>query len=271
MNISLERRGSGSPLLLLHGIGHRWQAWEPVLDRLAEAHDVIAVDLPGFGNSPSLPSPYSVEAALEATVDSLRSMGITRPHIAGNSLGGMLALELASAGHASSVTALSPAGFWRTARGRAWALRVLGMIRTTGRLSPRAQRTVMSIKPFRLASGSLLFGHPSRVPLDAMLDDLAAMAAAPGFDEVARAGRDYFFGSVAPQVPVTIAWGTRDRILWPVQAKRAAELLPLALQVSLPACGHVPMYDEPELVARTILETCARAEAAAGEGAARPA
>lgn len=264
MTISLERRGSGSPLVLLHGIGHRWQAWEPVLDRLAREHDVIAIDLPGFGNSPSLPRPYSVEAALEATVDSLKSMGITRPHIAGNSLGGMLALELASAGHASSVTALSPAGFWRTARGRAWALRVLGTIRTTGRLAPDVQRRIMSVRPFRLASASLLFGRPSRVPLEVMLGDLAAMAAAPGFDDVAMAGRDYSFACPAPEVPVTIAWGTRDRILWPVQAKRSAQLLPAAVQVALPRCGHVPMYDEPELVARTILDTCARAEQAGG-------
>ncbi|MFD1048194.1 alpha/beta fold hydrolase, partial [Kibdelosporangium lantanae] len=63
MEINYERRGSGTPLVLLHGIGHRWQAWEPVLDRLALHHDVIAVDLPGFGLSPSLPEPYSVDAA----------------------------------------------------------------------------------------------------------------------------------------------------------------------------------------------------------------
>jgi pimeloyl-ACP methyl ester carboxylesterase len=258
MNVSYERRGSGTPLVLLHGIGHRWQAWEPVLDRLALHHDVIAVDLPGFGNSPSLPEPYSVPAAVEAAVESFKSLGISRPHIAGNSLGGMLALELASAGHARSVTALSPAGFWTSGRGRAWALRMLSMIRSTGRMSPRAQAAVMNRKSVRLASGSLLFGHPSRVPLEVMLSDLAAMAAAPGFDAVARAGREYFFASPPPSVPVTIAWGTRDRILWPNQARRAAELLPEARQVSLPGCGHVPMHDEPELVARTILETCAQ-------------
>ncbi|RSM67657.1 alpha/beta hydrolase [Kibdelosporangium aridum] len=258
MNISYERRGSGSPLVLLHGIGHRWQAWEPVLDRLAQSHDVIAMDLPGFGLSPCLPEPYTVAAAVDAAVDTFKSLGITRPHMAGNSLGGMLALELASAGHASSVTALAPAGFWTTARGRAWALRVLTMIRATGRLSERTRVAVMSRKSLRLASGSLLFGHPSRVPLEVMLADLASMAAAPGFDSVARAGRDYFYRSPAPTVPVTVAWGTRDRILWPTQARRAAQLLPEARHVTLPGCGHVPMHDEPELVARTILETCAK-------------
>ncbi|HCU52375.1 MAG TPA: alpha/beta hydrolase, partial [Micromonosporaceae bacterium] len=48
----MQRRGSGSPLVLIHGIGHRWQAWEPVLDELAEHHEVLAIDLPGFGKSP---------------------------------------------------------------------------------------------------------------------------------------------------------------------------------------------------------------------------
>ncbi|MBP2320894.1 pimeloyl-ACP methyl ester carboxylesterase [Kibdelosporangium banguiense] len=259
MKISYTRRGSGSPLVLLHGIGHRWQAWQPVLDKLATAHDVIALDLPGFGNSPSLPEPYSVSAAVEAAVETFREFGIERPHLAGNSLGGMLALELASAGHASSVTALAPAGFWSSARARSWALRMLSVIRASGRLPERTRVAVMSRKSLRMASGSLLFGHPSRVPVEAMLGDLAAMAAAPGFDAVARAGRDYFFTSSAPTVPVTVAWGTRDRILWPSQARRAAMLLPAAKHVSLPGCGHVPMHDEPEVVARLILETCAQA------------
>jgi pimeloyl-ACP methyl ester carboxylesterase len=259
MRLNYERRGTGTPLVLLHGIGHRWQAWSPVLDRLALHHDVIAVDLPGFGLSSALPEPYSVEAAIEATVEMFASLGLDRPHLAGNSLGGMLSLELGSAGHARSVTALAPAGFWATPRARNWALRTLAMIRATGKMSDRTRTAVMSRKPFRMAGGSLLFGHPSRVPVEAMLGDLAAMAAAPGFDSVARAGRDYLYRASAPTVPVTVAWGTRDRILWPSQARRAADLLPTARHVSLPGCGHVPMHDEPELVARTILETCALA------------
>lgn len=246
-------------MVLLHGIGHRWQAWEPVMDRLAASHDVIAMDLPGFGLSPSLPEPYTVAAAVDAAVDKFKTLGIDKPHIAGNSLGGMLALELASAGHASSVTALAPAGFWTTPRARSWALGLLTMIRATARWPERTRVAVMSRKSLRMASGSLLFGHPSRVPVEVMLADLASMAAAPGFDAVARAGREYFFRSVAPTVPVTVAWGTRDRILWPTQARRAAQLLPEARHVTLPRCGHVPMHDEPELVARTILETCIRA------------
>src|SRR5438093_8851403 len=121
IEVSYERRGQGSPLVLLHGIGHRWQAWEPVLDLLAEQHDVIAVDLPGFGASPLVAErEYTMPGAVEIAAEMFASFGLDRPHVAGNSLGGVLSLELASRGLARSATALAPAGFW-SASDRAWA------------------------------------------------------------------------------------------------------------------------------------------------------
>lgn len=256
IEVAFERRGSGSPLVLLHGIGHRWQAWEPVLDRLAAAHDVIAVDLPGFGRSPLLPegNGYDLPSVVRACADIFADLGLSRPHVAGNSLGGVLGLELASRGLVSSATALAPAGFW-TPRGRAWALWVLRTIRLTGRL-PGGSR-LLRRKHVRLVAGSLLYGHPSRMTAEIMLADLVSMVGSPAFDLVAAAGRNYAYASPPPSVPVTVAWGTRDRILWPRQARRAAELLPRARHVWLYRCGHVPMIDEPELVASLIIDTCA--------------
>jgi pimeloyl-ACP methyl ester carboxylesterase len=96
-----------------------------------------------------------------------------------------------------------------------------------------------------------------------MLADLASMVGAAGFDLVAAAGRDYEFASPPPSVPVTVAWGTRDRILWPRQARRAAGLLPRARHVWLPGAGHVPMIDAPSEVASLILQTCASVPARA--------
>jgi len=260
IEVAFERRGSGEPLVLLHGIGHRWQAWSPVLDRLAERYDVIAVDLPGFGTSPLLPEGrgYDMPAAVETTRDMFTALGIERPHVAGNSLGGVLSLELASHGLVRSATALAPAGFW-TPRGRRWALSVLRMIRAGGRAPVPLRSAVLGRKATRLAAGSLLYGHPSRLTAQDMLADLAAMTAAPAFELVAAAGRNYTYTGPPPEVPVTIAWGTRDRILWPRQARRAAELLPAARHVWLPDCGHVPMSDEPARVAELIIETCERA------------
>lgn len=91
------RTGAGAPLVLLHGIGSSRRAWDPVIPALAERFDVIAVDLPGFGDSEPLPPgveprPTALAAAVAGLLDDL---GITTPHVAGNSLGGWVALELA--------------------------------------------------------------------------------------------------------------------------------------------------------------------------------
>ncbi|WP_344313358.1 alpha/beta hydrolase [Fodinicola feengrottensis] len=260
-DVVVERRGTGSPLVLLHGIGHRWQAWQPVLNLLAERHDVIAIDLPGFGGSPTLPDdrPYDMLAAVDTFCEIMAAYKLDRPHLAGNSLGGALALEVGSRGLASSVTALSPAGFFGPV-GRAWAIGVLSSMRRSAMTSERNRQLMVRRKPLRLAGGSLLYGRPSLLQPENMLGDLQAMANAPAFDAVAQAGRSYRFRATPPTVPTTVAWGTRDRILWPRQAKVAARLLPDARHVPLPGCGHIPMQDDPGLVARTILATCRRSE-----------
>ena len=95
--INYHRTGSGPPLVLLHGVGHHWQAWEPVIERLAVEFDVIACDTPGFGRSAPLPA--GVTPTIPAYVDAFEwffaELGLERPHVAGNSMGGGLALELA--------------------------------------------------------------------------------------------------------------------------------------------------------------------------------
>ncbi|HYQ62305.1 alpha/beta fold hydrolase [Actinophytocola sp.] len=262
IEIAFERRGDGSPLVLLHGIGHRWQAWAPVLDALSAEHDVIAVDLPGFGASPLLPEGrgYDMPNAVQACADIFADLGLGRPHVAGNSLGGAISLELASRGLVSSATALAPAGFWN-ARDRAWALRALTMIRSSGRTPAWLRAAFVRNRYFRMAAGSMLYGHPSRMTAETMLADLLSMVGARGFDLVAEAGREYTFAAPEPTVPVAVGWGTRDRILWPRQARRAAALLPKARHVWLYRAGHVPMIDEPAQVASLILATCAAAAA----------
>ena len=118
MALAYSRAGSGPPLVLLHGIGHRRQAWGAVLDRLTPHRDVIAVDLPGHGESPPLDiaGRSAIAALAEDLTGFLDQLGLDRPHVAGNSLGGRLALETGALGRAASVTALSPAGFWRSDR-----------------------------------------------------------------------------------------------------------------------------------------------------------
>lgn len=264
MRINFERRGNGSPLVLLHGIGHRWQAWRPVLDLLAEHHDVIAVDLPGFGLSPPLPAdhPHDLGSSMDTLAETFRALGVRRPHLAGNSLGGLMTVEAASRDLVASGTALSPAGFW-TARDRMRAFATLRMIRA-GALAPGfASNALLNNESLRAASLRILHEHPERIDLATARGDAAALRQSVAFARTLRAGRGFAWDSQPPRVPLTIAWAERDRILPLRQAQRAARLLPNARHITLPGCGHVPMVDDPELVARAILDTCAQADRAA--------
>lgn len=255
MRVNLQRRGTGEPLVLFHGIGHRWQAWQPVMDQLAGYHEVIAVDLPGFGGSPVPPGgmPRDMRGVVDGVAGLFAAEGLRRPHVAGNSLGGAIALELAAAGLVRSATAFSPAGFTTEAERRR-ALVVLRAMRATTYLPAPLLRASLRVPAVRAASFGRLVAHPSRIDAATALGDAIAMRRGRGFAAVARAARAYRFEG-RPTVPVTVGWGDRDRILRPHQADRARRQLPDARHVPMPGCGHVPMSDDPDLVAGLILQT----------------
>lgn len=255
MNINYYRKGSGQPLVLLHGLGHRWQAWDPVIDRLAEHHDVVAIDLPGFGDSP-LPLvglPPDLPAIADGIATYLASEGLDRPHVAGNSLGGALSLELALAGRARSATAFSPAGF-ATMADRRKALTTLRVLRATAWLPTPMARRMLRRDRFRQLCFASLVAYPLRLSPERALGDGLALRRCRGFGPAVKAARDYEFAG-APEVPVTVAWGAKDRILPVRQAEEARRQLPGARHVPLPDCGHVPMSDCPDEVVELILET----------------
>src|SRR4051794_17142717 len=137
MALDLHRAGSGEPLVLIHGIGHTWRGWKPMLPLLERRFDVLAVDMPGFGHSDPLPPGVdsTPEALADAVEDEMGRAGFDRAHIAGNSLGGWVALELARRGRAETVTALSPAGL-QHARERDWGVAILRAERWLARHSP---------------------------------------------------------------------------------------------------------------------------------------
>ncbi|MFD7445303.1 alpha/beta fold hydrolase [Streptomyces sp. NPDC059909] len=256
LSVAYERRGTGEPLLLLHGIGHHWQAWEPVLPLLAPERDVIAVDLPGFGTSPALPDgvSYGLSTVVPVLGALCEALGVERPHVAGNSLGGLLALELGREKLVRSVTALSPAGFW-TESERRYAFGTLLAMRRGARMLPlpmigRLSRTAAG----RAALTSTIYARPGRRSPEAVVAETLALRDATGFHRTLDAGRQVLFTDDVPGLPVTVAWGTRDRLLLRRQGARAKHAIPGARLVRLPGCGHVPMNDDPALVARVILD-----------------
>ena len=260
MGLAYERRGSGPPLVLLHGVGHRRQAWDAVLYRLTPHRDVIAVDLPGHGESPPLPaSATPVLTVLRDQVTALfDELGLDRPHIAGNSLGGRLALEAAVAGRAASVTALSPAGFWRSDRDAQYARAVFRVMEAMGGiLQPRAA-TLSRSTAGRALVYSVVVSRPSRMSPEQARGDMAAFMAARPAMHLVLAQMTQFSGSVPTDIPVTIAWGTKDRLLPPRQVLVAKAALPQARFLPLRGCGHVPMTDDPALVADVVLQGSSR-------------
>ncbi|WP_375001512.1 alpha/beta fold hydrolase [Aeromicrobium sp. CTD01-1L150] len=262
-DLAYTRRGpeGAVPVVLLHGIGHRRQAWEPVIDRLAERYDVIAPDLSGFGQSPAFAGEvvYSMDNACDHLLTQFEQWGISKPHVVGNSLGGAIALELGSRGLASSVTALSPAGFFGPLN-RLQALIPLLLMRLLAFVTPKVVLRRLAETPLgRRIIGLPLYAHPERHDAEATYGDSLALKHATAFERTAAAAITYRFDHQVP-APVTVAWGTKDRLLPYAQAGTARARLPHARHEPLPGAGHVPMADDPELVVRLIEQTIAEGQ-----------
>jgi pimeloyl-ACP methyl ester carboxylesterase len=256
VTVSYTRAGRGEPLLLLHGIGHHRQAWDPVVDILAAERDVIAVDLPGFGASPGLPDGLAYDLPTTTAVFGAfcEALELDRPHVAGNSLGGLLALQLGREQLVRSVTALSPAGFWTQAE-RRYAFGVLVTMRRIAERMPLplVERLARSAAG-RTALTSTIYARPGRRSPEAVVAETLALAQATGFAATLRSGTAVQFVDDVPDIPVTLAWGSRDWLLVPRQGVRAKRIIPRSRLVRLPGCGHCPMNDDPALVARVILD-----------------
>jgi pimeloyl-ACP methyl ester carboxylesterase len=244
--IGYDRYGLGEPLVLIHGLGADRHVWRPVIDAVAQQRDVIAIDMPGFGESPALDGggrPYP-PAMAEWIAGEVAALGLERPHVAGNSLGGWVALELALLGAARSVTAIAPAGLWS---------RPLGPKPTIAR---RVGKLLLPVLPAILRTGvgrSLALAgsvaYPRRVPGAEATQLVRAYLSAPDFTAVNAAMRSTKFEQLdAIDVPLTFGWPTRDRLISkPRRLPRGSH------SVTLEGCGHIPMWDDPEAVAELLL------------------
>lgn len=248
-----HRNGTGSPIVLIHGIGSRWQVWRPVLRRLEAERDVIALDLPGFGESAPAPVPGSVPHLADRVAEFIDELGIAKPTIGGSSLGGGVALELARRGAARSVVAFSPVGFFGNA-GAAWCRTVVGVARAGGVALGPALPKLFRTAAGRAALCGIFYGKPAALPPDECLADARALTAAEGFPAARRMLGGWRVSGPIADVPVTIAWGDRDLVLPYRQAGRARQVLPDARHVRLRGCGHLPFPDDPVTCARLLLE-----------------
>ncbi len=107
------RRGAGKPGSLIHGLGGTWRSWTPILDGLAAEREVIAIDLPGFGDTPPLADEVSIATLADAVAAFLDAHNLTGVDVVGSSMGARLVLELARRGVVGATVSLDPGGFWR--------------------------------------------------------------------------------------------------------------------------------------------------------------
>ena len=118
----------------------------------------------------------------------------------------------------------------------------------------RPEKSVARSAAGRTVLTSTIYARPGRRSPEAVVAETLALANAQRFAETLRNGRDVRFTDDVPGLPVTVAWGTRDMLLVRRQGIRAKRIIPKARLIRLPGCGHVPMNDDPALVARVILD-----------------
>lgn len=255
------RRGAGKPLLLVHGIGGSWRSWQTILDDLAATRDVIALDLPGFGNTPPLAGPVTIATLADAVTDFLKEHDLLGIDAVGSSMGARLVLELARRGGVlGAVVSLDPGGFWQ-----GWEIPVFYYTLALSVKLVRALQPVMPALTGNPVTRTLIYAqlsaHPWKVPAHVALDETRSFAHAPSFDELLR---NLAYGEVqqgAPKgsinAPLVIGWGRQDWACRPSQSKLALEKFPDARLYWFDHCGHFPHWDQPAEAIRLILAATA--------------
>ncbi|CAB4700705.1 unannotated protein [freshwater metagenome] len=249
------------PLVLIHGLGSAATAFKPIIGQLSNSFRVITVDLPGHGQSPYVEGesmePKSLAGAIFEAVAS--EYAIEKFHVAGNSLGGWIALEMAALKPDAimSLTGLAPAGLW--------------LKPAAGRLPSEARSYYLAkaLKPF-LKVG-LRFKILRKIGFATVSPDWQALSYEICFDASSAMAncRGYFpawdamltrrFDSqVAPSVPMVILFGDSDNTLpYPISQERS--LAPAhSTWLMIDECGHAPMWDHPDLVVKIIQQVASR-------------
>ncbi len=248
-----DREGDGPPLLLIHGTNSSRRVWDGIRPALVAQRDVIAVDLPGFGESPpGALEPAGFAAALGALLDEL---GVRRPAVVGHSVGGWTALELAKRSSAGAVLALTPAGLWRRRSPRrtdaflmlSWQL---------GRLAGPLAEPLLRTPAGRRAALRGLSADPAGVPAEVAIATARTARGSRHFRAHFAATRSRRFtggGAIDPGVPVRVVWGDRDGVALAGKSDAADELPAHAQVERWTRCGHMVMWDRPAETVEAIL------------------
>jgi pimeloyl-ACP methyl ester carboxylesterase len=256
MAIQHFRRGSGQPLLLVHGLGSSRRAWSLIMMALAEEREVIALDLPGHGESPAEHDSGTFAGLARSLEEWLLAEGLAGTDMVGSSMGARLVLEMARRGRSGRSWRSDPGGFWRGNERHFIAASLKASVVLLRTLRPTLP-TLAHNAAARTMLLPQLAARPWSLDGDLVAAELASFAATPTFDSLVR---DLAYGppqegpAAAGSGPVTIGWGRHDRLCLPRQAVRAQQAFPGARLVWFERSGHFPMWEEPEEVITTILD-----------------
>ncbi|MGW5112136.1 alpha/beta fold hydrolase [Nocardia sp. NPDC004123] len=253
----LRRSGSGEPLLLLHAFTQTWHCWDGVIDELSNEFDILAPTLPFHWGGPVGNRPLTVAEGADHIETLMDETGWETAHIAGNSLGGWIALELAQRGRARSVTAIASAGLW--SRGSRHADRLRRKFQLGAYLAPLSRGFA---NPALAAIGKVTTMRTFCHRPGLVAPDLAAIAMQSAGYCTARDINAIWPTDTALEIldrittPTTIVFSACDRVIPP--SRFGAQLVtPSASRrvVMLPDVGHVPMLEAPDRVAAEIRRT----------------
>ena len=251
--ISTLQAGEGDPLLCIHGLGATKASFLPTVAALAETHRVIAMDLPGFGDSHKpIGAPYNAQFFARSICDLLDALKIHRAHLAGNSMGGRVALETAmlDPSRVGRMVLLSPALAWL--RNRPWAP-LLKLVRPELGLLQPAPRALIDPLVRRLVPGGT--DGWAAAGVDEFLRSYYTPRGRAAFYAAARNiyldapnGDSGFWKRLHDMQPESMfVWGRQDTLV-PIGFMRHVQAtLPDAKHMELD-CGHVPQLEEPRKV-----------------------
>lgn len=252
--------GEGPPLLLLHALGENAFDWRWVMSDLSRTRRVYAPDLPGFDREGMPDGDYSAASFAGFFAGFLDALGIERAAVAGNSLGGLVALRLALSSP-SRVSALALIGSAGLGRELSPALR-MATLPGYGEAAVAWGKTPPGAAQRAWGRALLLFANPGRVP-PGWIPEQRRLARTPGFLDAAlnalrtHAGpggqREVLLDRLAQlPVPTLVIWGASDAVVPARQAKEAAARLQNGTLAIIPDCGHLPQVEHPERFATTL-------------------
>jgi 3-oxoadipate enol-lactonase len=249
VRIAWERRGTGEPLLLVHGLGYARWGWEPVVDALAQAHEVVLFDNRGIGESDAPVGPYTVSDMAEDAVAVLDAAGLERAHVLGTSLGGMIALQVAL-DEPERVDKLVLACATPGGAGAA------PMPERTVRLLGEAQTLPAEVALRRFVENA--FGpDPDPAQIQRILKHRISTAQAPAAwaaQAAAGAAFDVWERLAEIRARTLVFTGDQDAVVDPTNSELLAARIPEARLEVFPGGGHLFFWEQPTQFVDTVKE-----------------